>query len=76
VFTVATTALSAAKTTRRVLARDGDEVWRVEEIGKVTRGAEAVPTFLVAYFLVDPTRGHSLGSKGWLLHEARYDLVS
>lgn len=74
-FTVATTALSVAKSTRRVLARDGDELWRVEEIGKVLRAGLPVPTLLTAYFLVDPFRGQSSGSRGWLLHEARYDII-
>jgi hypothetical protein len=62
------TALSAAKTSARVLARDGDEIWRVEEIGKV----RSQPTYLLAYFLVDPFRSRSMNHKGWLLHEARY----
>lgn len=70
IFTVATTALSAAHTSPRVLARDGDEIWRVEEIGQ-TNGQ---PTYLLAYFLVDPYRGQSASHKGWLLHEARYRL--
>ena len=69
-FTFATTALSAAKTSSRVLARDGDEIWRVEEIGKV----QSQPTYLLAYFLVDPYRAQSRNHKGWLLHEARYAL--
>lgn len=75
IFTAATTALSVAKTTRRVLARDGDEIWRVEEIGKVSAGGRAQPTYVLAYFLVDPMRGHSPHHKGWLLHEDRYDLI-
>ncbi len=74
-FTVATTSLSVAKTTRRVLARDGDEVWRVEEIGKLTKGGEARAMYVIAYLLVDPHRSHSMSSKGWLLHEVRYDLI-
>ncbi len=32
------------------------------------------PTYLLAYFLVDPYRGQSASHKGWLLHEARYRL--
>jgi hypothetical protein len=70
IFTVATTTLSVAKVSARVLARDGDEIWRVEEIGKV----ENRPTYLMAYFLVDPYRGQSASHKGWLLHEARFTL--
>jgi hypothetical protein len=75
IFTAATTALSVAKTTRRVLARDGDQIWRVEEIGKVTSGGRVQPTYVLAYFLVDPLRGHSPHHKGWLVHEDRYDLL-
>ena len=71
-FTVATTALSMENTSSRVLARDGDEVWRVEEIGKATAGGRAEPTYVLAYFLVDPFGAESMGHKGWLLHEARY----
>lgn len=63
-FTVATTALSMANTSSRVLARDGDEIWRVEEIGKATVGGRAAPTYLLAYFLVDPFRVESIGHKG------------
>lgn len=74
IFTVSTTALSMAKTSARVLARDGDEVWRVEEIGKSTFGGKPVLTYLLAYFLVDPFRRESMAHKGWLLHEARYPL--
>ena len=73
-FTVATTALSMSQSSSRVLARDGDEIWRVEEIGKVTKGAQVQPTYVLAYFLIDPYRRQSPNHKGWLLHEARFDL--
>lgn len=66
--------MSVAKTTPRVLARDGDEIWRVEEIGMMKQGASTQPKFVLAYFLVDPNRRQSV-SKGWLVHETRYDLI-
>jgi hypothetical protein len=74
-FTAATTAVSLSQVAAPVLARDGDEIWRVEEIGKVTSGGQPRPTYVLAYFLFDPYRGHSVGLKGWLLHEARFDLT-
>jgi hypothetical protein len=73
-FTITTTAISMAKTSARVLARDGDEIWRVEEIGRVTNAGRVQPTYLLAYFLIDPYRQQSASHKGWLLHEARYPL--
>ena len=61
----------------KVLARLGDEIWHVEEIGKSfednTFSADRyVPTHVSSYFLVDPyrSRGNSI-VKGWLLHEER-----
>ena len=53
-----------------MVARTGDEIWRVEEIGKVVNQ----PTYLMAYFLVDPYRRTGV-EKGWLLSEARFDIV-
>lgn len=76
IFTVATTALSMAKADARVLARHGDEIWRIEEIGKTTRPGGPQPTYVLAYFLVEPFRAQSPGEKGWLLHEARYRIVN
>jgi hypothetical protein len=75
-FTVATTALSESQTSPHVLARDGDEIWRVEEIGKVTKAGRAQPTYVLSYFLIDPYRRNSQSHKGWLLHEARFDLLT
>ena len=69
-FNVATAALSASRASHRVLARDGDEIWRVEEIGRVG----TVPTFVMAYFIIDPHRKGSASSQGWLIHENRYKL--
>jgi hypothetical protein len=70
-FTVASTALSVAQTSQRVLARAGDELWQVEEIGKI--GSTAV--HIGSYFLVDPFRGRGQSRiKGWLIHEQRTKL--
>lgn len=70
-FTIATTAIDVSRTTNRVLARGGDQVWCVEEIGKQGQRAYHVG----AFFLVDPFRvGRSLPSKGWLFHEERKEL--
>lgn len=70
-FTAASTALSVAQTSQRVLARAGDELWQVEEIGKVKSDVVHVGS----YFLVDPYRGRGQSRiKGWLIHEERTEL--
>lgn len=72
IFTVATTAISLHQTTSRVLARPGDKIIHVEEIGKERNGASYKPVYVSSFFLVDPfrTNGNSL-TKGWLIHEER-----
>jgi len=69
-FTLATTGLSLARTTSKVLARPGDEIWHIEEIGKA--GNKAI--YVSAFFIVDPYRKQAPG-KGWLIHEEREELV-
>jgi hypothetical protein len=73
IFTVATTGLSLTKTSHRVLARAGDEVWHVEEIGKIKDGAEYKPMYVSSFFIVDPYRRQAQ-SKGWLIHEERREI--
>jgi len=73
-FAAATTAIDAGKTSRRVLARTGDEIWQVEEIGKVSEGGKFKAIHVNSYFIADPYRGHALG-KGWLIHEERSELT-
>ena len=79
-FAVATTALSASVTSQRVLARLGDEVWQVEEIGKSTSsgifsGETTNAVHVGSYFLVDPHRAAGpVRTKGWLIHEERTEL--
>lgn len=65
-FTTATTGLSLANLVQDVLARPGDEIWHVEEIGK----SENKATYVSAFFLVDPYRKQT-PNKGWLIHEER-----
>lgn len=78
-FSAATTALNLQKTSQRVLARSGDEIWHVEEIGKVRNGGSYKAVYVSSYFIVDPFRGHSLhthsNGKGWLIHEEREALT-
>jgi hypothetical protein len=78
-FSAATTALDLQKTSQRVLARSGDEIWHVEEIGKVRNGSSYKAVYVSSYFIVDPFRGHSLhthsNGKGWLIHEEREELT-
>ncbi len=79
IFTVAATGLSLSQTSQRVLARPGDEIWQIEEIGKVLDGGafgsggyKAV--HVLSYFLVDPYRRQA-PRKGWLIHEDRNDIT-
>lgn len=78
-FSVTTTALNMKKTSQRVLARSGDEIWHVEEIGKVRSGGSYKAVYISSYFIVDPFRGQSLhthsNGKGWLIHEEREELT-
>ena len=69
-FTIATTGLTLGNTTKRVLARPGDEVWHIEEIGKMGNK----PVYISAFFLVDPFRKQA-PNKGWLIHEEREELL-
>jgi len=75
-FTVASTAMDVSKTAQRILGRMGDEIWQVEEIGKIrdNKGFKAV--HINSYWLSDPYRSkHSAKNKGWLIHEERNDLI-
>jgi len=74
IFSVATTAIDMGKTSQRVLARSGDEIWQVEEIGKIYQDGETKAFHINSYFLADPYRGHANG-KGWLIHEERSELT-
>jgi len=67
---VASTGLSLTQTSQRVLARSGDEIWHVEEIGKVGM----IATYVSSYILVDPYRWQA-PNKGWLIHESRDELL-
>ena len=81
-FTVATTALSMSGSNHRVIARGGDELWQVEEIGKATSstywglGSDRTNAFHIsAFFLRDPHRDNYRGTKSWLIHEERSELT-
>ena len=69
-FSAATTGLDLARTSHSVIARDGDEIWQIEEIGRV--GSRV--THVGAYFVVDPYRRQA-PSQGWLIHEERHELT-
>jgi len=69
-FSIAVTGLSLAQKASKVLARQGDEIWHIEEIGK--EGNKAI--YVSSYFIVDPYR-KTARSKGWLIHEERYELT-
>lgn len=79
-FTASTTALSLAQPNHRVLARGGDQLYQVEEIGKVINhnifSADSVDiVHISAIFLVDPHRNNYRGIKSWLIHEERQILT-
>lgn len=70
-FALASTALSASQKSRRILARENDEIWQVEEVGKVKSsnpfaGNKWDVVHVGSYWLSDPYRG-----KQWLIHEER-----
>jgi len=64
-----------------VLARKGDELWRVEEIGRVyennTFSADRwIGMHITSYFLLDPFRSQGNNpDKGWLINEDRRRLL-
>lgn len=76
-FTVSTLGVDLGRRSRKVLGRLGDEIWHVEEVGKVMENnffsADGyVAMHVSSYLLVDPFRARSqAGAKGWLLHEER-----
>jgi hypothetical protein len=69
-FTVGTTALDVARVHQGVQVRHGDELWQVEEIGKVRDGSSWEVVHVGSYFVVDPFRRQTV-AKGWLIHEER-----
>ena len=73
-FTIATTGLSMSQKSQRALARSGDQIWQIEEIGKVRSGNELKAMHINSYFLVDPFRRQNT-AKGWLIHEERTDII-
>jgi len=73
-FTIATTGLSMSQKSQRALARSGDQIWQIEEIGKVRSGSELKAIHINSYFLVDPFRRQNT-AKGWLIHEDRTEIV-
>ena len=73
-FAAATTGISMSQKARRVLARGGDEIWQVEEIGRVRDGSGYKAMHVNSYFIVDPYRRQSF-TKGWLIHEERSEVT-
>lgn len=73
-FTIGTTGLNLGQTSQRVLARVGDEIWHIEEIGKVKNGGEYEAVYVTSFFLVDPFRKQA-PTKGWLVHEERKKMI-
>ncbi|MEM6844148.1 MAG: hypothetical protein AAF632_18115 [Bacteroidota bacterium] len=75
IFGASTTAIDSSRRNTSVMARLGDEIWHVEEIGRtfednIISDDRWVATHISSYFLVDPFRRQN-PEKGWLLHEGR-----
>jgi len=74
IFSASTTALSKT-TSQRILARGGDEIWLVEEIGKfVDSNSKETAIHVCSFWLCDPYRGQT-STKGWLIHEERKEVL-
>jgi hypothetical protein len=73
-FTIGSTALDLSRTHQGVQARDSDELWQVEEIGRVRNGTSWEVVHVGSYFLVDPFRRQTV-TQGWLIHEERTQLT-
>lgn len=74
-FSAGSTGLSLSKTSPKVLARAGDEIYHVQEIGRGP-GKDSDKVFSVSsFFLVDPYRKKSTGHNGWLIHEDRDEVT-
>lgn len=69
-FSAVSAGVDLAKTSHTVIARAGDQVWQIEEIGRV--GTKVV--HVGSYWVVDPFRKQS-PEKGWLIHEQRTELT-
>jgi hypothetical protein len=69
-FAATTTGIDLAKTSHSVIAREGDQIWQVEEIG---RDGDRV-IHVGSYFVVDPYRQQT-PTRGWLIHEERTELT-
>jgi hypothetical protein len=56
-----------------IFARDGDEIWRAEAVGRMQVGNTMKPVYVLTLLLVDPFRSNPTRA-AWILHEQRYDL--
>lgn len=72
-FSVICTAVSASRQPQNVLAREGDEIWQAEMVGKENNALKHV----MYYWLVDPYRQQAQRTvpAAWIIHEDRKDLV-
>lgn len=80
VFAVATTGLDLSRRDSDVLARNGDEIWAFEALGKIYERNWIsedgwVAKHVTSYFLCDPYRSNRNAEKGWLIHESRTDVI-
>jgi len=71
-FSTASTAVEVKRSVHRILGRTGDEIWQLEEIGKMRDNDAYKAVHINSYWLVDPYRSrHNAQFKGWLIHEER-----
>lgn len=74
IFSTAVMGIDMSRRDSNVLAREGDEIWLYEAIGKVRSGRNWKAVHISSYFLYDPFRANRNSVKGWLLHESRTDV--
>ncbi len=71
IFTLITSAADAGRQVQPVMARLGDELWQVEQVGKVKGKVVHVEYFV----LWDPYRRQANVPSEWIIHEDRHDVV-
>jgi len=80
-FAATSLGVNLARRTSDVLVRAGDEIWHIEEIGKIFEdniiySDRWVPTHVSSYLIVDPYRSRGgAPEKGWLIHEERKEVI-
>ncbi len=72
-FTIGTTGLNLGQTNQRVLARVGDEIWHIEEIGKVKNGGSMRRFMSRHSFLLTHFGSRYQQKAGWYMKSEKND---